>query len=245
MSNINLHCLIVDDEPIAIDVLEDHIQKYPGLILAKKCNTALDAIDYLRDNMVDVIFLDIMMPRINGIQFLNSLQYPPLIIFTTAHRKYALDGYDFNIIDFLLKPISFERFAKGAEKIFQYKKQNNTPSVQNEWSDDEDKKIFIRSGTKMVRVAITDIMYIEGMRDYLKLYTVKGDIIVVKKTMKSIEQQFTEYDFVRVHKSYIVCTRYIHSVMRDRVKIKDEYIPIGRNYKQLVKNILDENKVDL
>jgi DNA-binding LytR/AlgR family response regulator len=233
-----IDCMIIDDEPLAHDVLETFISKFPHLRLVKKCTDAYAAIDFVYKNNIDMVFLDISMPEVDGITFLKALKKPPLTIFTTAYREYALDGYDLNIIDFLLKPFSFSRFAIAINKATERIENNNTeqdnvkatmPAQQN--------SVFIRSGLKVIRLDLDQILYIEGMKDYLKIY-LPNERIIVKETLKNMEDLLPDDQFIRVHKSYIVSRQHIKTAMRNKLGIGNEMIPVGRNFQELVHRIM-------
>jgi len=229
-------CMIIDDEPLAHEVLETFISRFPGIQLVKKCTDAYQAIKYLYDSPVDFVFLDINMPEVDGIALLKSLSHPPLAIFTTAFRDYALDGYELNIVDFLLKPFSFNRFALAVNKVTE--RLENISSQENEGAVlVKQESIFIRSGLKMVRVYLDDIIFIEGMKDYLKIH-LRKERIVVKETMKKMVELLPEKEFLRVHKSFIVSRRNILAVERSTLDLGGISVPIGRNYQELVHQLV-------
>lgn len=223
-----MKCLIVDDEPLAQEVLENYVQRVEELKLVKKCSNAMEAVQTLHQEKVDLLFLDIQMPVMNGLSFLKSLKNPPAVILTTAFPKYALEGYDLDVVDYLLKPISFERFLKAVNKAMDQRK-----NIQEELATAE--YLFLKVDNKFVKVNYTDIVYIEGMKDYLKIF-VKEKLLVVHKTMKAIEDMLPKNQFIRVHKSYIVSLRAVNSIVGNMVEINGKEIPIGANYKeQLIK----------
>jgi two-component system LytT family response regulator len=226
-----LDCMIIDDEPLAHEVLETFISKFPDLRLVKKCTNAYVAIDFIYKNHMDLLFLDINMPEVDGITFLKSLKKPPLTIFTSAYREYALDGFDLDIIDFLLKPFSFSRFAIAINKVTDHLEK--PVSEPKDVSSSSQNSIFIRSGLSMIRLDLDRLLYIEGMKDYLKIY-LDHDRIIVRETMKNMGDLLPDNQFIRVHKSYIVARKYINSITRNRIEIGKETIPIGRNYQELV-----------
>ncbi len=229
MSQID--CMIIDDEPLAHEILEEFVSKFPDLRIVKKCTNAYQAVDFVYKNPVDIVFLDINMPEVDGISLLKSIKNPPLTIFTSAYREYALDGFDLNIIDFLLKPFSFARFATAIQKAIE--RMTLQGSEPKEVVQSEQNAVFIRSGTKMIRLELAEIMYIEGMKDYLKVYMV-NDRLIVKETMKNIEDMLPGDTFIRTHKSYIVSRKFIKSATRNKLEIGGEMIPVGRNYQELV-----------
>ena len=223
-----LRCIAVDDEPLALELLEDNISRVPFLHLVAKCSNAMEAIKVLQQETVDLIFLDIQMPGLTGLQFIQSLSERPMIILITAYEKFALEGFNLDVVDYLLKPISFERFLKAVNKAIDQRK-----NVQEELATAE--YLFLKVDNKFVKVNYTDIVYIEGMKDYLKIF-VKDKLLVVHKTMKAIEDMLPKNKFIRVHKSYIVSLRAVNSIVGNMVEINGKEIPIGANYKeQLIK----------
>lgn len=234
-----LKCIIIDDEPLALDVLENYISRLPFVTLLKRCSNSFDALEFLHTNTVDVIFLDIEMPEMNGLNFVNVLKDPPHIVFTTAHREYALEGFDLDISDFLLKPVSFDRFVKAVNKVIEIagRKRRESPKPVSTPGN----QLFVRSGSKTVPINIPDILYVEGMKDYIKVYTGEGRVIV-RDTMRSFEEKLPEGQFLRVHKSYIISVKYIDAVMRNKVEVAGRQIPIGRNYYEHVNAFIRKNQ---
>src|SRR6185295_12564991 len=225
-----MRCLIVDDEPLAQEVLENYVQRVEELHLVKKCSNAMQAMQVLHKDKVDLLFLDIQMPAMDGLSFLKSLKNPPSVILTTAYPKYAVQGYDLDVVDYLLKPISFERFLKSVNKAIDLRKGAQEESASAEY-------LFLKVDNKLVKVNFADIVYIEGMKDYLKVF-VKEKLLVVHKTMKSIEDLLPKNKFIRVHKSYIVSLGMVNSIVGNMVEINGKEIPIGANYKeQLIKMV--------
>lgn len=225
-----LRCLIVDDEPLAQEVIENYILRVSDLQLVKKCDDAMQAFDVLRKEKIDLIFLDIQMPVIDGLGFLKSMKNTPSVIITTAFPQHALESYDFDVVDYLLKPISFERFLKAVHKVLDFKKISHA-----EGSESNPDYLFLKVDSKLVRVNFSDILYIEGMKDYLKVF-LKDKFLVVHMTMKKIEEMIPRNKFVRVHKSYIVSLPAIKSIVGNYIELSDKQIPIGANYKdELIK----------
>jgi DNA-binding LytR/AlgR family response regulator len=240
-----IRCIAIDDEKLALDLIEDDILKVPFLQLVKKCRSAIEALDVLQAEKIDLIFLDIQMPDISGIQFLKSLPHKPLVIFTTAYEKYALEGFELDVVDYLLKPYSFERFLKAVNKVqehlsVQEKNQEQTAeeiSFSNQF-------IFVKSDYKLVKIEISEIQYIESLKDYVKI--VIGDKpVVTLSSMKAIEEKLIAPDFIRVHRSFIVNIRKIQYIHRNFVKVGEKEIPIGDNYKDNFLQIINQkNKID-
>jgi len=230
-----LRVLIVDDEPIAQGILETFLQKIPELELAAKCKNALDAFSFLSKQKVDLMLLDINMPEISGIELLKTLKDPPQVIFTTAYSKFALESYELNAIDYLLKPIPFQRFSTAIQKFLQY---NN-----NDQDSQAAKLIFAKSGNKLIRIDLAELLFLEGLKDYVKLYTSTGNI-VVHSTMKNMEEQLSPYNnFIRVQKSYIINLKYVSEVNGNNIKIKEKEIAIGNTYKEEVMKYLNSYKI--
>ncbi|MBK5286246.1 MAG: response regulator transcription factor [Bacteroidia bacterium] len=231
-----LRCLIIDDEPLAQEVIENYILRVRDLQLVKKCDDALQAFEVLRKEKIDLIFLDIQMPVIDGLGFLKSMKITPAVIITTAFPQHALESYDFDVVDYLLKPISFERFLKAVNKVMDLKKVPQADS--NEQNPDF---LFLKVDSKLVRVNFSDILYIEGMKDYLKVF-LKDKFLVVHHTMKRFEDLIPRNRFVRVHKSYIVSLSAIKSIVGNYIELNDKQIPIGANYKdELIKIVFKLN----
>jgi len=219
-----MRCLIVDDEPLAQQVLQNYLQRVDDLQLVKKCKNAMEAVQTLHKEKVDLIFLDIQMPVIDGLSFLKSLSNPPAVILTTAYPKYAMDGYDLNVVDYLLKPISFERFLKAVNKAIDHRKNATEEVTAADY-------MFLKVDSKLVKVNYADITHIEGMKDYLKVF-VKEKILVIHQTMKRIEELLPKNRFIRVHKSYIVSLSAVNSIVGNMIEINGKEIPIGANYKE-------------
>ncbi|MEJ7737796.1 MAG: LytTR family DNA-binding domain-containing protein [Chitinophagaceae bacterium] len=227
-----IRCLIIDDELPAREILRKHITGVEALELSGICSNAVEAISFLKDNRVDLLFLDIQMPHLLGTDFIRTLKNPPKIILTTAYRKYAVEGFELNAVDFLLKPISFERFLKAVNKILQMNLQGNeeimTPSENH--SVTVPPFLYFRAERKMVKVLFDDILYIEGLNDYIKIVTTHKAIIT-KHLLASLEEMLPLRQFARIHKSFIIAIDKIESFNADSVEISKKEIPIGRSYK--------------
>src|SRR6476661_2898286 len=200
-----IKCLVIDDELPARDVLQKHISDVDALELAGSCTNAVEALSFLQSNTVDLLFLDIQMPHILGTNFIRTLKNPPKVIFTTAYRKYAVEGFELDAVDYLLKPISFDRFLKALNKILHINLQNTLPEAGKTDSIKEPAQPFLyfRSDRKMVKVLFNDILYIEGLRDYIKIFTT-SKIIVTKHLLATLEEMLPSDTFLRIHRSYIV-----------------------------------------
>ena len=230
-----MKCLTIDDEPRALKILERYVEKVPYLEIVGTFREALRALDYLQTNRVDLIFLDVNMPDLTGLQFLKSLIHKPLIIFTTAYSEYALESYDFDAVDFLLKPIEFERFLKATNKAlkqFQLVEQQGLSTVTVAQSAEPMKKTaLIKSGSEIHQIKIDDILYVEGAGNYVIFVTRNQKIMSLMK-MKDVLNMLPTHEFHRVHKSYIVGLKHIRLIERHHLEVRDKKIPIGRLYKE-------------
>jgi DNA-binding LytR/AlgR family response regulator len=235
MNRIN--CLIVDDEPAALEVLEHFIGKVFFLHLIKKCQHAIEAMQILEENKIDLLFLDINMPDIDGLQLLNSIKSKPLVIFTTGYKEYALNGYDFDIVDFLLKPFDFERFLRAVNKANNQIAKSSRLPVTHQKSQ---QFIFVKADYKLVKINLDDILFVEGLKDYIKIYT-KQKLILTLMSMTAIEEKLPPDEFFRLHRSYIISLSKIDSVSRHRVIIGEKFIPISVPYREKFYLIIDKN----
>ncbi len=222
-----IKCLTIDDEPLALDILEDFISRVPFLQLEKGCTSAMQAIEILHQQEIHLLFLDIQMPQVSGVQFLKSLETKPKVIFTTAYTDYALEGFNLDAIDYLLKPFTFERFLKAANKAYQ-QFNLNTPGRQSEVADDKE-YMFVKSGYDTVKVRFDEITYIEGLKDYVKIHTT-GKTVIALMSMKTLEDTLPG-KFIRVHRSYIIDFERIRLVQKRKVFIEQFEIPIGEVYR--------------
>ena len=229
-----IKCIIVEDEALAQDVIQNHLQKVDRFELVGICNNALEAKEVMDKQEVDLIFLDIQLPGMTGLNFLRSLANPPLVVVTTAYSEYAIESYEFNIIDYLLKPISFERFSKTVDKIVHgglftqpAKEKENLPGDH----------IFIKSNSKFFKVNFSEIIYIESMKDYLKIHTAEYKL-VTHQTMNDMEKILSPKQFIRVHKSFMVAVGHIKTIYGNSVEMENATIPIGINYKEKVMNFI-------
>ncbi|MES2893233.1 MAG: LytTR family DNA-binding domain-containing protein [Bacteroidota bacterium] len=228
-----IRCMIVEDELLASQVIESHLQKVAGFQLVGSCQNAREATALLNEQQVDLVFLDIQLPGMTGLNFLRSLADPPLVVFTTAYAEYALEGYEFNVIDYLLKPISFERFTKTITKIVDGRLFSQAPASNKEAPD----HMFIKSSNKFFKVKFAEILFIEGMRDYLKIHTTEYQL-VTHQTMNEMEKILADQQFIRVHKSYLVALRFVQSVQANFITVGKHSIPVGSTYKEKLMNII-------
>lgn len=228
MANI-LRCVIVDDEPIAREIIATYIKKTPNLHLIKTCKNASEAIIFTQTNEVDLFFLDINMPEINGLSLAKIINKKSKIIFTTAYRDYAVDGFNLNVVDYLLKPIAFDRFLQATQKVLQ---QNITvnASLNKELEKDF---IFVRADRKMIKINLNNILYVESLGDYLKIFT-DDATIVTRETMSNLLSKLPINQFLRIHRSYIISIQKISSYTNEFIEISKKAIPISRSYKKCV-----------
>lgn len=238
-----LKCIIVDDEPLAREVVEQHLKRLDQIGDIIHFGNAKEAQHYLSENETDVIFLDIEMPEMTGIEFLKSLSNPPLTVFTTAYRNYAFEGFELGVIDFLLKPISFERLSQAMTKIRDFlalKDQNS--DIENASAEPSPEFIFVKSGVQRIKLYFEDVAYIQGLKDYAILFTKTGKI-VIKGSIKAMLTIFPSSQFIRVHKSFIVSRPKINRIERNNIIIGTSHIPVGRNFKEELERILGEGKI--
>ncbi len=226
-----LNCVIVDDEPLAREILNRFIEEMPDLKLSGSFSNAEDALNFLNQFPVDILFLDIEMPNINGIQLLQKLNDPPITVFTTAFRNYAYEGFELGVIDFLLKPFSRNRFVQAVEKIKEFISLQQK-EIRLHKNTRLPEFIFIKSGVEKIKLILDDVIFIQGLKDYAIIQS-EYSRTVVKGSVKYMQELFPEPDFVRVHKSFIVSKSRIRRIVRNRILIGDHIIPIGRTYREL------------
>jgi two-component system LytT family response regulator len=229
-----MKCIIIDDEPLAVDLLKDFVSKVESLELVNTFNNAIDAISAINKTEVDLIFLDIEMPHFTGIDFINAIDVKPLIIFTTAYSNYAVEGFDFGAVDYLIKPIPFNRFLKAvvrAQHIFTPSEpvQISTPAIIA--ADESNNFMFVRAEYENVKINYTDILFVEGLKDYVKIYTTDGKYILTLMSLIKLENSLTPKGFSRIHRSYIVNLAHIKSIQKNKVLIVDKRLPISESYK--------------
>lgn len=232
-----IRCIIIEDERLAQDVIKNHLQKAGRFKLVGTYRNAVEAKEALEKEEVDLIFLDIQLPGMTGLNFLRSLSNPPFVVFTTSYPEYALESYEFNVIDYLLKPVSYERFSKTVDKIID---GNIFKAPTTEIKPSYREHIFIRSDSKFFRVSFSDIIYIEGMKDYLKIHTTEHDI-VTHQTMGEMENILPPGQFIRIHKSYIIAVARIKAVFGNSVDMGKTQLPIGLNHKENIMRYIAGN----
>ena len=234
---MKLRCLLVDDEPPALEVLESYVREVAHLELVATCGNALEAFGILQAQPVDLLFLDIKMPKMLGTDFLRSLRHPPQVIFTTAYREYAHEGFELDAVDYLLKPVSLERFLKAVAKAGKAGAPPTPPEPA--YAANPDAFLYFRIDRKMVKVVLRDILYVEGLKDYVKIHTVAGGPpLVVKQTVAAMEEKLSESNFLRIHRSFIVALDKIRTYSARHIEVANQELPIGRLFHQRVEEVL-------
>jgi DNA-binding LytR/AlgR family response regulator len=235
-----MKCIIVDDEPLAIEILESYVSRMDQLQLSGTFRNAIAAFTFLQQEPVDLIFLDIQMPKLSGIEFLKTLKSPPKVIFTTAFRDYALEGFDLEVADYLLKPISFERFLKAVAKVMHKEVASIPVSMQQKQEPSPENYVFFKVDKKMVKTRMADILFIESVKDYVRVRTTEKEIITQQK-ISYLEESLPKEQFIRVHRSFIINREKIDAYSATDVEIGKHHVPIGRNYKNDVIKVLARN----
>lgn len=239
---MKIKCIIIDDEPLAISVIENHLKNFDHVEIIETFNNPLKAYRVLEQEKIDVIFLDINMPQMTGFAFIENLSYKPLIVITTAYREYAVKSFELNILDYLVKPIPFNRFLKTVNKIYQQVYVSNTSA---DASLQKEPHIFLKVNKKLIKINLNDILYIESLKDYIKVITTIGDY-VVHKSLSSITEELPQSNFMRIHRSYTISINKIVALEGNTVEISNRKIPIGRNYikqaKERIFNINDDKE---
>jgi DNA-binding LytR/AlgR family response regulator len=240
-----MKCLIVDDEPLAVQLLESYVQRIDGLVLIKSCSNAIEAFTLMQHKSVDLLFLDIQMPQITGLDLVKTLKDKPLTVLTTAYREYASEAYDLDVVDYLVKPILFERFLKSIGKVYQFRHLQPTApesTASTSHTTYEDAYIYLKEDREMIKVFLKDILYIESLRDYVRVKTLEQQVITYQK-ISYLEQKLPENKFIRIHRSFIVALDKITAFTPTSVKTAHIDIPIGRNYKTEVIKALHRNNI--
>lgn len=244
---MGIRCLIVDDEPLALDVLEAYIERLDDLELVARLDNAVEAFNFLQKEEVDLLFLDIQMPKLTGIDLLKNISDPPQVIFTTAYRDYALQGYELNVVDYLLKPISFDRFLKAVNKVIQHQEKGEevTGEGGTESGDGinyQEAHIYLKSDKKMVKVPLKEILYIESLKDYIRVFTPEKNVTAYQR-ISYMEEKLPSEKFVRIHRSFIINIDQIEAYSTSIVEVAGKEIPIGRNYRQDVLEVLSNQNL--
>lgn len=230
----NYNCIIVEDEPLAAEVLQDYIRQVTFLNLKAVCVDAIYAMELLQKEKIDLVFLDVNLPRLKGLDFLKTLQHPPHIIIVSAYHEYALEGYEHNVLDYLLKPVEFSRFLMAVNKL----KQADSTGMSLNAGSGERVSLFFNVGKKKVRIYLDEILYIESLKEYIRIFT-KSKSILTKYQLGQIEELLAKNNFLRVHRSFIVSRDKIDAFSATEVEVDAKKIPIGRSYKELVQTSLD------
>lgn len=231
-----MKCIAIDDEPLALQLLQDNIRNVPYLQLVGTCRTAFEAMKVLEENKIDLIFIDIQMPGLTGLQFIGSLENKPLVIFITAYKQYALDSYDLSVVDYLVKPVALERFIKACNKA---KEQYDLKMPKNPKTLKQADYFFLNADYSQVKIMFDDIIWIEGVRDYLKIYLKNSNKPMLFRTsFKSLEPELPPGRFIRIHKSYLVSIESITAIRKSSVFIKDMELPIGETFRDAVEKLI-------
>ena len=237
-----INCIAVDDEPLALDLLEDNILKVPFLNLRCKFTSSIEAIEFLQTEKIDLLFLDIEMPNLTGLAMLKSLKEKPLVIFITAYEKYAVEGFELEVLDYLLKPVPFDRFLRAAGKARDYLNYIQPITTSSTLNSQKNDYIFVKADYKIIKIQISDILFIEGLKDYIKIYSGAKPTLTLS-SLKATENRLPSEQFVRVHKSFIIAVNKIDSVSKNRVHIGTHQIPISDNYRKNLFNIIDKKQL--
>lgn len=237
-----IRCLIVDDEPLAADIIESFVLRMPDLHLVAKVNSASEAYAILSAEKIDLLFLDIQMPEVTGLELLKSIKNPPLVVFTTAYPNFALESYEIDAADYLLKPVSFEKFLRAVEKVKERLNKKSPELGSDASSDDAPDYIFVKADGKHIKVILNDIYYVEGLKDYVIIH-LKDARIVTHNTMKNIETLLMKLDnFIRIHRSYIINLHHVKEIEGNSFRIKDELLTIGTTFKEDVQLKIDKHR---
>lgn len=235
-----IKALIIEDEPLAQEVIKTYIDSLPNIELIGQCFNAIEANEFLRNQTPDLMFVDIEMPQLSGIEFIRSLNNPPKVIFTTAYTQYAVDGFELNAIDYLVKPIAFDRFLKAINKV------EESLSSENRHIDTEDDFMFVKADKKLVKINYSEILYIEGLKDYVIIKLESGRVITLQ-TLKSLEDKLPKHSFMRIHRSFICNIQRIRAVLGNMVEIMEDnkikQLPIGKSHKDELLEIINENRL--
>ena len=232
-----LRCLAVDDEPLALDLLEDNIRQVSFLTLVGRCRNAIEAIEVLQKEQVDLLFLDVQMPGLTGIQLLKNLKNRPMVIFITAYKNYAVEGFELDVLDYLVKPVPFERFLKSVTKALEFNNLSKKEQKSGEY-------LFVNADYTLLKITIRDIVYIEGLKDYIKIFlSSSAKPVITRLSMKAMEETLPADQFIRTHKSYIISIDHIISIRKNRIRLKDTDIPLSDHYKESLMNLIQKENL--
>jgi DNA-binding LytR/AlgR family response regulator len=243
---MKINCIAIDDEPLALNKIREYIKRIGYLNLLESFDNAIDAIDFLKNNLVDLIFLDIQMEELSGIQMLETLNEKPKVVLTTAYDEYALKGYELDVSDYLLKPISFQRFLQACEKVYDslYPQKQPDISIPDPATQEASKGyFFVKNGNITQKINFDEILFVEGMKDYLRIWTIKERVMTLL-SFKKLEEALPSKGFMRIHKSYLIALDKIDSIERNHVKIGTESLPIGDSYKREFFEVIGKDKVN-
>ncbi len=233
-----LQCIAVDDEPLALELLEDNIGQVPYLQLEAKCSNAMEAMKILQSKTIDLIFLDIQMPGLTGLQFIQSLSTKPMIILITAYEKFALEGFNLNVVDYLLKPVSLERFVKACNKAWELFQLKNAKAQSATVAD----YFFVNVDYSLVKISFADILWIEGLKDYIKIHLKStSKAVITRMSMKTLEEELPAEKFIRIHKSYFASIEHITALRKSSVFVGEIELPVGESYKDAVVALTGKN----
>ncbi len=236
-----IRCIAIDDEALALELLEDNIRRTPFLELVKSFTSGFEALEFLRKETVDLVFLDIRMPDLSGIQFLKVLDPKPCVIMITAYEKYAIEGFEMDVVDYLLKPVSYDRLLKAVTKVNERITLLKAAAGSREANSTPTRDLFVKADYKQVRINIDEILYIEGLKDYVKIYA--GDKpVITQMSLKAVAEKLSALDFMRVHRSYIINLRRIQFVQRMHIRIGGRDIPIGERFREPFFNAINQNQ---
>lgn len=237
---MSIKCLIVDDEPLAREVLVSYIERVEGLELVAEVDNAVKAFDWLKKESIDLLFLDIQMPKLNGIEFLKAMNNAPKVIFTTAYREYAIESYELDVVDYLLKPVSFPRFLMAVNKMMNGQQEEGQEEAVVDQLRSDHPYIFLKADRKMVKIYLKDIQYIESLKDYVRIKLPEKEVVSLQK-ISYLEQKLPEDCFMRIHRSFIVPIKKIEAFSNSTIEISGNELPIGRNYKEQVLAVLNSD----
>lgn len=234
-----MKCIAIDDEPLALSVVEDYVKRVPYLELVGAYENPFEALQIINQQAVDIVFIDINMPGLNGMDLVKSLQKVPQVIFTTAYSEYAIEGFELSATDYLLKPFGFDRFLKAINKV------NNTLNTPTTFTSDNSPSdfIFVHSEHHMIKISLADIHYIQGYKEYVKIHTDAERPILTIRSLKSLTEQLGASLFIRIHKSYIIAIHKIQDIKNGKVKLKDKYLPIGESYKEVFNDVVLKGRI--